>query len=218
MFFRNRTDAGRDLSGILSHYFDSPSTVVVGLVRGGAVIALEVADRLNLPLDLLVVRKLGYPDNPEFALAAVTAAGDVASAWDNSGIDRDWYERELARLHFQAQELERIYLVGRPRPNVHGKTVLLVDDGIATGLTVRAAIAELQRRGAAKIVIAAPVIPKEVARELTKYADEVDSILTPKHFLGSVGSYYTFFPQVTDDEVVQILKVADQREKAEMMG
>lgn len=205
--FRDRTDAGRRLGALLMEYEHAPDTVVLGLPRGGVPVAAAVASTLGLPLDVLIVRKLGVPGYSEVAFGAIASGGIevlnanvIASARiDEPAIERVRLEqsRELARR-------ERAYRGGRSPLTVAGRTVILVDDGTATGATMRAAVEALQVADPEKIVVAVGVAPPDVMRELTKVANEVIAVLIPRNFM-AVGAWFDDFSQTTDDEVVALL-------------
>lgn len=205
--FTDRTDAGRRLGALLMEYEHAPDTVVLGLPRGGVPVAAAVASTLGLPLDVLIVRKLGVPGYSEVAFGAIASGGIevlnanvIASARiDEPAIERVRLEqsRELARR-------ERAYRGGRSPLTVAGRTVILVDDGTATGATMRAAVEALQVADPEKIVVAVGVAPPDVMRELTKVANEVIAVLIPRNFM-AVGAWFDDFSQTTDDEVVALL-------------
>ncbi|HEX5685044.1 MAG TPA: phosphoribosyltransferase [Ideonella sp.] len=206
--FEDRADAGRRLAEALKRRgFVDP--VVLALPRGGVPVAAEVAKALKAPLDLLLVRKIGAPDQPELAVAAVADGAEPALAIDEqtlalSGTSRDYVRRELP-VHMREIERRRaLYLKDRPPVPVAGKTVLLVDDGIATGTTVRAAIMALRHRHPARVVLAIPVAPALEAEALRSEVDELVCLETPAWF-GAVGAHYRHFGQTSDDEVVALL-------------
>jgi putative phosphoribosyl transferase len=201
--FATRIDAGRRLGARLTERYGDADAVVLGLPRGGVPVAAEVAAALGAPIDVFVVRKLGLPWQPELAFGAVASGGarvlnpDVVAAahLDDATIDR------LSAV--AAEEIERrdqAYRGATPRPDLSGRTVILVDDGIATGATVRAAVEAVRALGAATVVVAAPVAPAQVVQELSAIADEVVVLEAAKRF-GSVGSFYVNFHQLSDDDV-----------------
>ncbi len=213
--FADRADAARRLADRLAGEHLPPPCVVLALPRGGVPIGAEVARRLGAPLDLLLVRKIGAPWQPELAVAAL-ADGDgpaplvdeeVASA---TGADAAYIAREAAR---EWQELERrraVYLRGRAPLPLQGRTAIVVDDGIATGTTARAALGAVRRRGAARIVLAVPVAPHAALMRLRSAADRVICLAEPKPF-HAIGQHYADFRQLRDDEVVAALAADDQR-------
>jgi putative phosphoribosyl transferase len=206
--FRDRTDAGRQLADELLHYGGRNGVIVLALPRGGVPVAAEVASRLALPLDVFVVRKLGVPGHEELAMGAI-ASGDVR-VLNRDVIDAISVPDEiidavtaLEREEFKRRELS--YRGDRRAPEVQGRTVILIDDGLATGASMRAAVAALRPRDAAKIVVAVPVGAPSTCRELQSVADEVICLSAPHAFVG-VGQYYEDFSQTSEDEVRALLE------------
>lgn len=191
MIFRNRREAGILLVGKLSS-FRGTDAIVLGLPRGGVVVAAEVARALRLPLDVLVVKKIGSPHNPELAIGAVAPDGVYIG------------EKDEKRSR-QVKHLMRFYRQGRHPLSVKGKTVIVVDDGAATGATIRAAIAWLRKKKAQRIVVALPVAPYELIEKLETESDATIVLETPEDF-SAVGQFYDNFEQVTDEDVVELLK------------
>ena len=217
--FVNRTEAGRLLAEKLEKYANRDDVVVLGLPRGGVPVAYEVAKHLHALLDVFIVRKLGVPGFEELAAGAIASGGvrvlneDVMRAipYADAAI-----EAVTARETAELQRREHIYREGRPAPELRDKIVILVDDGLATGATMRAAVKALQERGAAKIVMAVPVGPPDTCRELAQRADEAICLSTPP-FFQAVGQYYEDFSQTSDDDVRELLNRAAQeisREKS----
>lgn len=202
MLFQDRWEAGRLLAARLGH-LRGEDVVVLGLPRGGVVVAKAVADVLGAPLDVLVVKKIGAPGNPEYALGAVTAAG-TRVLQEDAPASSAWLEQETARQRQLAQARETDLRRLRPAESLAGKTVLVVDDGIATGMTMRAAVVELGQLGAARIVVAAPVASHDALEYLRRMAAEVVVLGTPSPFY-AVGQFYIDFQQVTDADVRQLL-------------
>jgi predicted phosphoribosyltransferase len=202
--WQDRSQAGDELAHALGAYAGAASTIVLGIPRGGVEVARRVADRLGLPLDVVVVRKIGAPGSPEFAAGAVDADGNVY-ANPYAGVPAEWLRQ--AAVPEQAEIVRRAdaYRGGRVAPDVAGKTVIVVDDGIATGLTAQAAVRWLRSRGSAQIVIAAPVIAPDTVAMLAADADEVVALESPRGF-GAVGAYYADFPQLADADVVRLLE------------
>ncbi|MHB1340584.1 MAG: phosphoribosyltransferase [Coriobacteriia bacterium] len=202
--FRDRTHAGRELARALRDHAGAPGALVLALPRGGVVVAAEVARALDLPLDLVVTRKIGAPGNPEYAIAAVDADGSVLPG-DTGGASEE-YVRSQAGL--EREEISRrlqAYRGDRPPPEIVGRTVILVDDGVATGLTVRSAIRYLRAHSAGRIIVAVPVAPPDTAGLLRREADEVVTLAEPAMFR-AVGQFYSEFGQTTDAEVVELLR------------
>src|SRR5436305_277212 len=210
--FLNRTEAGRLLAEKLEKYSNRNDVVVLGLPRGGVPVAYEVAKRLNAPLDVFIVRKLGVPGFEELAAGAIASGGvrvlneDVVRAIPYAS---EAIEAVTAKETAELQRREQIYREGRPPPELRDKTVILVDDGLATGATMRAAVKALRQRGAAKIVVAVPVGPPDTCREFEDEADEVVCASAPE-FFQAVGQYYEDFSQTSDDEVRELLAKAVQ--------
>jgi len=205
--FSNRTDAGRLLAEKLAPMVAWPDPIVLALPRGGVPVAAEVAQLLNAPLDVLVVRKLGAPGNPEFALGAIASGGLRvlnARALEASGVTPAQIEAVAARENLELNRRERAYRRGRPALELRGHPVILVDDGIATGSTMRVAVAAVAAAGAGRIAVAAPVAARESYLELREVVDEFVTLIMPRHF-SSVGEFYADFGQTTDAEVQQML-------------
>ncbi|MDA8218752.1 MAG: phosphoribosyltransferase [Dehalococcoidales bacterium] len=209
MIYENREQAGQQLAGELSE-FRGTDTLVLALPRGGVVVGYQVAVRLNLALDVIVTRKIGAPGNPEYAIGAVSETGDVQL--NNAeiaylGIPTSYVSEEIAH---QRREIERrgaLYRGGRGRPNVTGRHVILVDDGIATGFTMFASVRALRSESPAELVVAVPVAPPSTVRTLEAEVDRVVCPSTPEPFM-AVGAWYRHFDQVTDEEVRQYLRLA----------
>lgn len=205
--FRDRTEAGETLAERLHRYANRDDVVVLALPRGGVPVAFAVASAIGAPLDVFVVRKLGVPWHPELAMGAIASGGicvlneEVIRALS---ISDDAIEEVAAE---EARELERrdiAYRDGRPRPDIRGKIVILVDDGLATGSTMRAAVKAVRRLEPARVVVAVPVGAIDTVRALQSDADEVVCVETPEPFFG-VGTWYDDFSQTTDEEVRDLL-------------
>ena len=211
--FPDRAEAGRQLAEKLEKYAGLDDVIVLGLPRGGVPVAYEVAKRLRAPLDVFIVRKLGVPGFEELAAGAIASGGvrvlneDVARALPNAD---EIIESVTAKETAELQRREQSYRDGRPAPELSGKTIILVDDGLATGATMRAAVKALRQRGAATIVVAVPVGPPDTCREFEDEADEVVCASEPE-FFQAVGQYYEDFSQTSDDEVRDLLARAAQR-------
>ncbi len=204
--FKDRVNAGWLLAQALGEYKNSPQAIIYALPRGGVVLGKVVARELNLPLDILITRKIGHPANEEFAVGAVTENGEpVFDAKQLAELNDDWLQLAVQGQRQEAKRRRERYLIGRTHHSAEDKTGIIVDDGIATGLTMRAAIFELKSDKPAKIVIAVPVAPAKIVGELTILVDELIVLKANSGFLGSVGAYYNSFPQVTDEEVVRLL-------------
>ena len=216
--FQDRADAGRELASRLSH-LSGKSTIVLALPRGGVPVGYEVAHALHAPLDVLNVRKLGVPWHEELALGAVATGGvrvlnnEIVMAAGVTKQDLDDITR-LQRLEIDRRE--RLYRNGRPAPDLHGRIVILVDDGIATGATVRAAIAVVKAQNPSRLVLAVPVAQASVAAELARAVDEVVCVLAPED-LYAIGLWYDSFSQLEDEDVQRILARAAAEPAAALM-
>ena len=207
-FFRDRAAAGEALGKLLSGNRDISKGLALALPRGGVPVGAAVAEALRLPLDILVVRKIGYPGNPEYAMGAIASGGIVIL---NEGIDphsesiRDAWQRTLNEEKEELSRREKMYRGNRKRPDVKDKAVIIVDDGLATGATMAAAVQSVNERGAEKCVVAVPVASEDARNRLQQIADEVVCVAVPPDF-GGVGRFYDDFSQTTDEEVIQLLK------------
>jgi putative phosphoribosyl transferase len=208
LMFRNRVEAGIRLAEKLGKYKDRGDALVLALPRGGVVTGYEVARSLNIPLDVLIVRKIGFPGQEELAAGAVSETGSVVLNRDivSAGhLADEFLRKEIDR---QKQEIARrvaFFRAGRRLAGLEGKVVILVDDGVATGATVKAAIAALKEEKIARLVLALPVGPPEAIELLRKMVDELVCLEAPLYFM-AVGAHYQDFTQVTDDEVVKLLR------------
>lgn len=206
--FRDRREAGRKLAQALGAYADAEDVLVLGLPRGGVPVAYEVAEALDAPLDILTVRKLGHPRQPELAMGAIATGGvrvlnrEVVDAGDVTEAEIEAVaEEERAEL----ERRESRYRGDRGPPPVEGRTVILVDDGVATGATMRAAVDALREMGAARIVVAVPVAPPDTCRDLGERADECVCVATPEPFR-AISLWYERFDQTSDQEVKELLE------------
>ncbi|HEV7679447.1 MAG TPA: erythromycin esterase family protein [Candidatus Dormibacteraeota bacterium] len=217
--FRDRRDAGRMLARLLEPYRGRSDVIVLALPRGGVPVAYQVAKALDAPLDVLVVRKLGVPGQEELAMGAIAGGGVVIVDDDvvrGLRLDPEFVQRIVERERRELVRREQAYREGRPPPDVTGKVVIVVDDGLATGASMRAAVIALQERSAARIVVAVPAAPASTCRELRAIADEVVCATTPSPFV-AVGQWYWDFRQVLDEEVRALLRQtpAQRREARE---
>lgn len=201
--FTDRVDAGRQLAEKLAKYADAPATVVLGIPRGGVVVAAEVASALRLPLDIIVAAKVGAPGNPEFAIGAVTADGQLLANPD-AGFGIYGVEHAAGPAREKVASQLRLLRGSRPPLAVTGLTAIVVDDGLATGLTALAAVRYLRRQGAARIVLAVPVSAVSSARRLRGEVDEFVAVDVEAGF-SAVGQFYVRFGQTEDDEVRALL-------------
>src|SRR5213082_3189496 len=208
--FPDRAEAGRLLGLKLAQYAGRDDVIVLGLPRGGVPVAYEVAQALHLPLDVFIVRKLGVPGFEELAAGAIASGGvrvlneDVMRAIPHAD---QAIEAVTAREKAELQRREQSYREGRPAPELRDRIAILVDDGLATGATMRAAVKALRKRGAAKILVAVPVGPPDTCHEIEEQTDETICLSTPE-FFQAVGQYYEDFSQTTDEDVRQLLTSA----------
>lgn len=213
--FKDREEAGRILANRLTKYADQ-KPIVLGLPRGGVPVAFEVAKALKAPLDVYVVRKLGVPGHEELAMGAI-ASGDVRvlnkPVVGDLGISEEAIETETRKEQQELKRRELLYRGKRPPLDVSNRTVVLVDDGIATGSTIKAAIAALKKQKAGRIVVAVPVAPASTIDELKTEVDEVVCVSTPEMFF-AISVWYDEFPQTSDEEVCELLKKAETKKQA----
>ena len=209
MPFRDRTEAGHRLAEALNGY-RGEDVVVYALPRGGVQVAAEIADALKAPLDLILVRKIGVPFQPELAMGAVVDGGDPiivrnAEVIAEIGITPREFDAVCKREIAEIERRRRLYLAGHPAIDPAGKVAIVVDDGIATGATIRAALRATRQRKPAKLVLAVPVAPPDAIEELRTDTDEIVCLETPIYF-GAIGWFYQNFQQLTDHDVIEILK------------
>jgi len=206
--FRDRSDAGVQLAERLKDYKDREDVLVLALPRGGVVTGHEIARYLNAPLDIIIVRKIGFPEQPEFGIGAVSETETVflnqriVSAY---GVTKKYIEEEINRQKEEISRRVKLYRKGVSIRKLDGKVIILVDDGVATGATMKAAIVALRKEKINKVVVAVPVAPPETADEIKKMVDEFICIETPPDFM-AVGNHYRNFTQITDEEVVRLLE------------
>ena len=213
--FKDRIDAGQILANKLSKYADQ-KPLVLGLPRGGVPVAFEVAKALKAPMDVYIVRKLGVPGHEELAMGAI-ATGDVRvlnkGVIDALQISKEEIAIETRKEKEELKRRERLYRGGRPPLDVTNRTVLLIDDGIATGSTIKAAIAALKKQKASRIVIGVPVAPPSAIEELKAEVDEVVCVSTPEFFM-AISLWYDEFPQTSDEQVRELLEKAEMKKQA----
>lgn len=214
--FRNRTEAGILLARKLTAYADRSDVLVLALPRGGVPVGFEVAKALHAPLDVVIVRKLGTPGQEELAMGAITTGGvrvlndRVVQAL---GISESEIDAVAAKEEKELERREHLYRGRRAAPDVRGRTVILVDDGIATGTTIRVAITVLKTQSSSRLVVAVPVAPLSTREELEQEVDEVVCLLSPEEFW-AIGLWYENFPQTSDEEVCDLLERADRERSA----
>ena len=205
--FKDRADAGTRLAERLTEYAGRPAVLVLALPRGGVPVAFEVASRLGVHLDVFLVRKLGVPGHAELAMGAV-AAGNVKvlneDLIQDLGIPRALVEQAVVRERLELERRDQLYRGGRPVPVVRDRTVILVDDGLATGATMEAAVRALRQQNPSRVIVAVPVGAADTCRRLRGIADAVECLETPEPF-NAVGLWYRNFSQITDEEVTRLL-------------
>lgn len=208
--FENRVDAGKKLAKELSEYANRPDVLILALPRGGVPVAFEVAKELNLDMDIFLVRKLGVPGNEELAMGAI-ASEDIRVLNEDIISSFQIPDRVVATVAAnelrELQRRERAYRGDRPKPDINGKTVILIDDGLATGATMRAAVEALKIKNPAKIVVAVPTAAADTCMFFKEKVDEIICVATPEPFYG-VGAWYGDFSQTTDEEVCKLLDEA----------
>lgn len=206
--FTDRKDAGLQLAEKLNHYKNRRGVLVLALPRGGAVTGFEIAHTIGATLDVLIVRKIGFPGQPELAIGALSETGAVALNEDvisYGGVSKKYIEDAIAVQKEEIARRIRLYRGGKRLGMLEGRMIILVDDGVATGATMKAAIITLREEKIERLVVAVPVSPRETADELKAMTDEFVCLYTPTDFM-AVGNYYRDFSQVTDEEVAEILK------------
>lgn len=208
MYFKDRSEGGRLLAQKLQKY-QGQEVVVFALPRGGVVTAVEVARFLKAPLDLILAHKIGHPQQPEYAIAALSEEGHLLITSDEAKfVKQEWLDKEKERVMTELKKRRSLFLKGKAMPYLKGKIALLVDDGIATGSTMKVGILQLKAHQPAKIVVAVPVAPRSTAEEIAATVDEFIAVKTPDDadFMGAVGAHYEDFPQVEDDEVITLIE------------
>jgi len=209
--FFNRRDAGRKLAERLQKY-RGPNTIVLAIPRGGVVVGYEVAKALGVPLDVLIPRKIGAPGQPELGIGAVGENGVSVLDRDTIaylGVSEEYIKEEAERQRREIERRWKVYRDNRPFPDIKGKTVILVDDGIATGHTTMAAARVIRKRQPGKLVLAVPVAPADSLIRLRPEVDEIVVLETPEPFF-AVGAWYEEFEQTTDEEVIELLRRAEE--------
>lgn len=218
MRFRNRIDAGRQLAAQLTEYAGRSDVLVLALPRGGVPVAFEVATALGAPLDVLLVRKLGVPGHPELAMGAIAAGGVEVLSEDlirNLAIPRGLIQQVAVRERLELERRDRLFRGNRQPPIIRDRTVILVDDGLATGSTMEAAIVTLRAQAPAKLVVAVPVGARDTCERIGRLADGIVCLATPEPF-NAVGLWYEQFTQTTDEEVSRLLASAERTDRPSM--
>lgn len=204
IIFYDRKEAGKKLAQAIKNsglQLNTNNSIILALPRGGVIVAKEVAHTLNLPLDIIVVRKIGHPLNPEYAIAAV---GSRTFVGGEERVFQDYLKSEIKNQREEIKRRLKVYRGEKKPPDLKNKTIILIDDGLATGLTMKAAIQEAKKEKPKIIVLAVPVAPAETLKELKKEVDKVVCLSTPSPFF-AIGNFYTNFEQVTDEEVKKAL-------------
>lgn len=210
---QDRTDAGRQLAERLEQYRGTDAVILV-LPRGGVVTGYEIANALGLPLDIIVTRKIGHPANPEYAICAVDAEGTLlCDEAERALVSEKWLAEEVEHQRKEAARRVKVYRGERDPLNMKGKTAIIVDDGIATGLTMRLAIKAAKMLEPRRVVVAVPVASAEIVGTLKREADELLVLLPPEEFAGAVGAHYQRFEQVNDDTVIKLLQLGGRTAK-----
>jgi predicted phosphoribosyltransferase len=213
-YFADRIEAGKRLASSLAD-FAGKNAIILAIPRGGVIIGYEIAKALRLPLDVIIPHKIGAPGNPELAIGAVTEDGTEILD-DNlisyMQVSREYIEAESERQKHEIERRLRLYRQNEPYPNLKNRDVIIVDDGIATGSTMKAALASVKNRGARTVTVAVPVGPPSTIKELKKQATRVTCLYTPEYF-SAIGEFYADFSQTTDEEVITLLKQSRQRKE-----
>lgn len=210
--FRNRKEAGAELALRLKEYKGKENVLVLALPRGGVVTGYEIASYISCPLDVIIVRKIGFPGQEELAIGAISETGTVVlneSIVSDYGVPEEYIKGEIAQQKAVIEKRVKLYRKGKGLPDLKGKIIILVDDGAATGATAKAAVSTLKMEGIEKLIVALPVAPPDTANELRSMADELICLETPYDFM-AVGAHYEEFAQVSDEEVVEILEDANR--------
>lgn len=205
-YFKNRQQAGQILAEKLSE-FKGTDSVILALPRGGVAIGRVIADILDLPLDIIITRKIGHPDYPEYAIGAVAASGSVVmNKEEEKRLDRDWLDSQIETEKIEIERREKLYSKNRKKIELKGKTAILVDDGIATGYTMLAAINSVKLQEPAEIIVAVPVSTKDAAQIISNRVDKFICLNIPDYFMGAISGYYDEFEQLSDVDVLNLLK------------
>lgn len=207
MHFRNRLEAGQKLAELLKKY-KGQDVVVYALPRGGVVLGYEVAKELGAPLNLIITRKIGQLLQPEYAVCAVAEDGDLlCNEEERAALDPQWLKTEIEKEQNEARRRRETYLGKKKIATAQGKIAIVIDDGIATGLTMLLAIDEVKHENPKEIIVAVPVVPMDVAEKIKQKTDKLVALDIPVFYAGAVGAYYDEFPQVEDEEVSKLLEL-----------
>ena len=218
-YFANRVEAGKRLASELENLVGK-NAIVLAIPRGGVVLGYEIAKAFNVPLDVIIPRKIGAPDNPELAIGAMTEDGTIIldkNLVSYLGVTKDYIREESEHQKNEIERRLKLYRGIEPYPSLRGKDVIIVDDGIATGSTMKAALASVKNRGAKTVTVAVPVGPPSTIEELKKQAENVVCPYTPEYFQ-AIGQFYVDFEQTTDEEVIQLLKKSKQKKPTNQAG
>lgn len=211
-YFSDRVDAGKRLASALAD-FKGKNAVVLAIPRGGVVVGYEIAGALNLPLDVIIPRKIGAPDNPELAIGAMTEDGTIIldkNLVAYIGVPESYIKEESERQKHEIERRLKMYRKNEPYPTLKGRDVIVVDDGIATGSTMKAALASVKNRGAKTVAVAVPVGPPNTIKELKTLANRVVCLYMPEYFV-AIGQFYSDFDQTSDAEVTELLNQNKRR-------
>lgn len=206
MKFLNRFDAGEQLADSIK--LDTiENTVVLALPRGGIPLGLIISKKHQIPFDIALSKKIGHPSHSEYAIGAVSEDGDpILNKLEITELNQGWLEKELKSIRHKMERRRKLYSKVLEKKKIKNMTVIIVDDGIATGMTMKAAIEAARSRKVKKVIVAVPIIPKDTYVELKQLADEVFAVEVPSLFLGAVGAYYSRFPQLEDEEALELLE------------
>jgi len=206
MILKDRKEAGEKLAEKLKDLKDTQA-IVYALPRGGVVVGHEIAQKLNLPLSLIITRKIGHQFNSEYAICAIAEDGhSICNEEEEKRADQEWLKEQFEKEREEARRRREVYLKDQPALYPKNNSVIIVDDGVATGLTIMLAIKEMRHENPVKIIVAIPVIPSDIAHEIKNEVDELVALEIDENYAGAVGAYYEDFPQVGDDEVINLLK------------
>lgn len=209
MRFKNRVEAGHKLAATLEKYRHQHPILIYALPRGGVILGVIAAEYLGAPLSLVTPRKIGHPSYPEYAVAAVTEEGTViADPAEIMSLDEDWLQAAINHEISEAKRYFDTYSRGVPDVSPENKTVIIIDDGVATGLTMLAAIYDIRQKHPSRIIAAAPVIPYDIFETLMEETDEVVALLSPNEFAGTISAYYDDFTPVDDRDITTLLRTA----------
>lgn len=211
--FFDRSDAGEQLADVIE-LETTMDTVVLALPRGGIPLGLIIADKFHLPFDVAMSKKIGHPSYSEYAIGAVSEEGEpILNTSEVTGINKEWLENEVKAIRHKMKRRRQQYSPFLEKVTIKNKTVIIVDDGIATGMTMKSAIQSAYFLDAKKVIVAVPIIPKDTYAELNQMADKVVAVEVPRVFLGAVGAYYRHFPQLEDDQVLELLESYQKKKK-----